>query len=118
MALGVVLEINHHKGKPDLFCPKVICDVCGATIDDATMGNAHYVMKLDGEPVGVQFSCKRNQGNCVRALDHRMGHRDGEHLVAAVELDAFLVQIGANMGLLKQKDWTTARKRASMYAMV
>ena len=119
MALGVVLEINHHNGKPDLWCPKITCDECGRVIDDATMGNAHYIMDLGGGTSEVLFSCKHNSGACVRAIDYRLGRRRGENggaMVAAVELDAFLVQIGANLGIQKPSEWKQARERAQVYA--
>ena len=72
--LKMVLEINHHRGEPDLFCPQVFCDQCGERILDH--GNVLYLAgrkgPLTGEMFHVHKPCDRIFEHLHPAPDHAM----------------------------------------------
>lgn len=71
--LRMVLEVNHHQGKPDLYCPQTFCDTCGERIEDARQGDAHRRLDERGRPIdGVVYHVHKR---CNRALEASMPGR-------------------------------------------
>src|SRR5215469_3758882 len=49
--IKIELEIRHHQGEPDIFCPIFVCDHCGQKIENAEEGMYHYRDDEKGTPL-------------------------------------------------------------------
>jgi hypothetical protein len=100
MPIYMSLKGNRH-------CPTVVCDVCGQEIEDATDGNAQWVM--DEEEYGAGGALYFTHKKCCHAFDTGPFQKG---LVGAEELAPFMVFLANNLCL----DWEKARRSAALIA--
>jgi hypothetical protein len=89
----LTLGIRHPRGLPDLWYPRVRCDVCGELID----GNGHVLWNDTGSPVITDLIFV-HQGRCDP--DSRRRPADRKRFNSSRALDEFLDQLANNSGRL------------------
>ena len=105
----MVLERRHHRGSPDLACPKFFCDYCYRPVEDARMGLYMWDARLEneeyyrGHPVEIFIVHK---GACDAKLCDLLGWE--RHDPATMELATLPVYLGQSMGIRSRKDWQNA----------
>lgn len=89
--LRVRLLVQHHRGKPDLFCPSAYCDGCGGLIQ----GSGNYLYDpstvAESESGGELFTFHKG---CDRPFEHLRGER-----WFWGELERLPIELAANLGL-------------------
>jgi hypothetical protein len=97
------------KLKNDQSYPAVVCDVCNKEIEDATDGNAQWMMGEETQGVGATLYFTHKACYPVFKSVHRK-----EHLVGGVELSHFMVYLQNNVHL----DLKQARKEVRLLASI
>lgn len=108
--IRMVLEINHHNGEPDLFCPQVFCDWCERRI--AGYGNVLYLAGTGGVLTGELFYTHKH---CNHFFELTNRPPEGWRWYS-LELEQFPLQLAANLGMgdTKQELIATIRKNVNL----
>lgn len=90
--IRMILEVNHHRGEEDLFCPQVFCDLCGERIEAS--GNVLYMSGRKGPLTGEMFHTHKR---CNRTFENRNPPPEGARWYF-LELCHLPIQLAANLG--------------------
>jgi hypothetical protein len=91
--IKMVLDINHPRGEPDVWCPRIVCDWCGEPIERVAEGNDEWRVEPDGVSDGaLAFTHKR----CCHAFETANG---GGPCWYAEEISLFPLYLGRDLAV-------------------
>lgn len=100
MAIEIVLDVRHHRGRADRWCPRIRCDGCGQLISDG-IGNVFWSGDTDEEaPTFAHKTCPDG------------AHREPQPHQMSEDLNHFLVYLVENAGV----DFDRSRPAAHQFA--
>jgi hypothetical protein len=96
--IKIELEIRHHQGEEDIFCPIFVCDYCDQKIGDAGMGIYHYRVNKEGHPLDEKVEIY-HKGHCHDSAKAKECAETGEVLWPWLELKDLIGFLVNNTGL-------------------